>query len=676
MEKTTVLKLFTALLVILCAGAADTQAEEAQPPELTLQARLQAFDEPTVGATVEIDSTVVTVGSLTLNLESGRAAPFLVAGEPVGMFFVGEGRLRYTSRDLDEASALRHNAKKRSGLRTSSDAEGTSLDGQVNEVLIWGRNVTLPDVQGAEAEPLDRDFDRHRQTFSKVRLASPAHMWVQQAIDVPWVPIAYAEISTGAERLVYTYDGVEARAETLDCLRSYAGDLAKGALYPISLSRQIIGSNGRAHQNPVALLSHADLEFTAEDDGHARLDVTETIHPVLRDQRVFRFSLMDQAYRERRLESWDLTAVLDATGEPVPASRRGSDLLVALDEKVERGGEYRIRFQIEGRILSQPGSVSQWVVVEPYPQFLETGTFMTLEALVRTKAPFVPVISAETVERGERDGYNFVRARIEKPVNFLMITGGRYRFSDHVKGERTVRVATYAMSNKRASKQLASLAHQVIEFYEEWLGPFPFKELQIVEANDLGYGIAPPAMMLITKEAFSPFFNEIYSRGINHRFAHEIAHQYWGHLIKIGSAREHWMSESFADYVCSTALLRMRGRVAFDKLFNGWVAGAAEAEDTVSIPMANRYWHTSDLAFSKRFKLLYEKGPLVLYALREEVGPDLFARYVRAYLDANRWKFGNSQDFMNALNQATGKDFSHVFERYLWGVETPNVKRP
>jgi len=71
---------------------------------------------------------------------------------------------------------------------------------------------------------------------------------------------------------------------------------------------------------------------------------------------------------------------------------------------------------------------------------------------------------------------------------------------------------------------------QMIKFYEPWLGPFPFKEFNIIEIHELGFGQAPPATMFITKEAFNPISgadNQLFSRGINHRFAHEIAHQYW-----------------------------------------------------------------------------------------------------------------------------------------------------
>jgi len=118
----------------------------------------------------------------------------------------------------------------------------------------------------------------------------------------------------------------------------------------------------------------------------------------------------------------------------------------------------------------------------------------------------------------------------------------------------TIRVATYGTKNTLAMKKLTSLAFKMIAFYEPFLGPFPFKEFNIIEINEYGFGQAPPATMFITKEAFNPVEDEvsrIFSKGINHRFAHEIAHQYWGHVVKMGSFDEQWITESFAEYSSS-----------------------------------------------------------------------------------------------------------------------------
>lgn len=183
-------------------------------------------------------------------------------------------------------------------------------------------------------------------------------------------------------------------------------------------------------------------------------------------------------------------------------------------------------------------------------------------------------------------------------------------------------------------------------------------------------------MMFITEEAFTPDFYQPWSKGINHRFAHEIAHQYWGHLIKWASPEEQWFSESFAEISAAYAVRGIRGKTGFAELFGSWQTNAEEAGDRTSIAMANRLPFTSNRGIGGRTNLLYNKGPLLLMKLREEMGGQEFAQFLNAYVKAMRWRFANTEHFVTLLGQATGEDHSELFEKYFWGVDMPKVELP
>ena len=122
-------------------------------------------------------------------------------------------------------------------------------------------------------------------------------------------------------------------------------------------------------------------------------------------------------------------------------------------------------------------------------------------------------------------------------------------------------------------KQLSDLAFSIIEYYEQFLGPFPFPEFDILEINDWGFGQAPPGVMFITKEAFNPLMGEdepALLQGINERFAHEIAHQYWAHVVKMPSLQEQWLTESFAEYSAALFLKQFKGNSTYNSLVNHW----------------------------------------------------------------------------------------------------------
>ena len=95
-------------------------------------------------------------------------------------------------------------------------------------------------------------------------------------------------------------------------------------------------------------------------------------------------------------------------------------------------------------------------------------------------------------------------------------------------------------------KILTNLAFGIIDYYHRFLGPVPMSEINILEINEYGFGHAPPGTMFTTKEAFNHMLgeeNQFFSQGINERFAHEIAHQYWGTAVKMPSEEETGMPE-------------------------------------------------------------------------------------------------------------------------------------
>ena len=66
--------------------------------------------------------------------------------------------------------------------------------------------------------------------------------------------------------------------------------------------------------------------------------------------------------------------------------------------------------------------------------------------------------------------------------------------------------------------------------------------------------------MFITKEAFDPLIGDMSrfeAQEIAKIFAHEIAHQYWGIVVRIPSNEEQWLAESFAEY-CAAMFLKDR----------------------------------------------------------------------------------------------------------------------
>jgi aminopeptidase N len=231
------------------------------------------------------------------------------------------------------------------------------------------------------------------------------------------------------------------------------------------------------------------------------------------------------------------------------------------------------------------------------------------------------------------------------------------------------------LPNARAAKQLTDLAYAFIDYYQYFLGPFPWKEFNIVQVNDYGWAQAPPATMFITNEAFNPTMTEIdqfFSQGINERFAHEIAHQYWAHVVKMPSLEEEWITESFAEYSAALALKKLKGEGAYNRLIASWRSRAAGASAVAPIPYANRIGGDPINAFRNRTYLLYDKGPYLLYVLNKGLGDTQFLTFLKSYQRSFQWKFGTTNDIAGLLQFMTKKDYTAFLDQYFWGTAMPH----
>lgn len=446
-------------------------------------------------------------------------------------------------------------------------------------------------------------------------------------------------------------DTIETKSERLVALITRSSDATipdelRHAIFPKTLSDQPVGRKRGSFVQPRFLLVNVDYTLVAGEKDSAKLAVTETIVPRNAAQTVFRFDLLSSQWdSDGRLRRLSVDAVTDQAGHKLPYHFDGDSILIGASEAVPAGAELTIRFDISGNFLVRPDGDNYWLLgLEPwFPQPSLNGQYFTAHSLVKVRKPWLAFASGSTSTRREEGDYNVVETSVDKPIQFNAVLAGKYSLAEEKHDDVTIRVATYASRNDRAMGQLPRLAYKIIKFYEPWLGPFPFKELNIIEINDLGWGQAPTGMMFITKEAFSPLLkieNRAYSKGINQRFAHEIAHQYWGGVVKMGSEDEQWLTEAFAEISSAFVMKEIEGQRGYDGMLDSWRADAKAATDVAPIPLANRIDIPGDPTkeFELRVGLLYAKGAWLLAVLRKQIGDEKFLLALRNLQGRYAWR--------------------------------------
>lgn len=215
--------------------------EEAHPTGIPEAQRwLAAYNAPSLGSGVAVEDLTLRLGHMTLRLTSGRAAPVIVGGETVGFFFSGSGDFEYVSDRRVESTVMDLSIRKKTQLDLSEADEGLTVRGSVERVFVLAGGAKLPALDRrppleAPAEAVLKEaWEDHREHFTRVYVPPPAHQLVQARLDAPGKPLIRAEIATGKDDLLFTFDTVRAGLGP-----GAAGDHVhhQGSLHPSAPSR-------------------------------------------------------------------------------------------------------------------------------------------------------------------------------------------------------------------------------------------------------------------------------------------------------------------------------------------------------------------------------------------------------------------------------------------------------
>ena len=669
------------LLVAASVLALSRAAARSDTPA-GLLATVEQFDHLTLGNAVLVGSMTVRTGHLECKISGGHAAPVLAGDATVGFFFEGRGEMQYVSADRVEAPVVIFNAKKESSLKPEKTDQGVRLTDKFTRLLWIAQGEPLPALTGTASTPLTASFTAQRELFGRFRSAPLSYDFATQRLDAPAKALVRVEMDGGSDDVIYRRSDLGDGWEGLAILRpteSRDPEMRKFT-FQTQISRQPVQRDRRDPPNPRVVLTDVDVDLRASGGTEASMTVVEALVPIGRPLSVLRLNLDSTIYTTfggnltKRAER--LRKVTDEAGRALEFVHGHDETLIQLAEPAAPERPIKLKFEIDGDFLVSPAGDSYWElgIHDWFPQPSLAGQLYTFHALVRVKKPFVPFAPGKTIRRTTEGDENVLETRVDKPICFAVILAGRYTIYEEVKGGVTIRVATYALDNPRAVKQLANLTGSIIQYYEEFLGPFPLPEFNIIEINDIGWGQAPPGTMFITKEAFNPIMTahtgQGGSRGVNARFAHEIAHQYWGTVVKMPSLEEQWLTESFADYSAALFMKAYKNEAEYKAIVSEW-RGLSSWADADEIPIALANSAAGLNRFDLRYGLLYNKGPALLYALHKELGDEAFFTFLKSYQKSFAWKFGTTKMVAGLLQYMTKKDYMPFFDKYYWGTEMP-----
>jgi aminopeptidase N len=206
-------------------------------------------------------------------------------------------------------------------------------------------------------------------------------------------------------------------------------------------------------------------------------------------------------------------------------------------------------------------------------------------------------------------------------------------------------------------------ATNVLRWFIDYVGPFPFKKLANIQSKTIFGGM---------ENAGAIFYNEDYiaTGQMDERLmAHEISHQWFGDMVTEKNFSHLWLSEGFATYLPNIYMESKYGKERIVKELKEDRQQVIDFARTSDKPVVD--------TISPHMELLnansYQKGGWVLYMLREELGDSLMHASIRNFYRAYAGKNADTKDFQKVCEQTSGRNLGLFFQQWLYTPGFPEL---
>ena len=217
--------------------------------------------------------------------------------------------------------------------------------------------------------------------------------------------------------------------------------------------------------------------------------------------------------------------------------------------------------------------------------------------------------------------------------------------------------------NKKEGFYDYAIAKDILAFYINYIGPYPYKKLANVQAKTRFGGMENAGAIFY-------FENSVTGNRLQETlFSHEIVHQWFGDMATEKSFAHLWLSEGFATYLTH---IYVEAKYGTDSLNNRMHNERDEIIDFVKF-----YRKPVVDSVSPYMQLLntnsYQKGGWVLHMLRRQLGDSIFKKSIRKYYETYAGKNADTRDLQKVFELVSGQNLEKFFTQWLYTPENPQL---
>ena len=379
------------------------------------------------------------------------------------------------------------------------------------------------------------------------------------------------------------------------------------------------------------------------------------------------------------------------------SNESGFGLVLKRPLELGRPDSIEIAFQCKS-IQNFSGNFQIWGRTSWYPQnaIRDVATYN----MVFNCPKSLDIISCgDLLESSIAQGRHVTRWVLEKPVEYVSFSYGSF-------DSRTFAVENYQPTKIFMSKTIphtdlalflayfgelssanmigrvgADVANSLI-FYSSLFGPCPFDTVRAVEFFSVGEGQGSPGLIHLSWDTFQQ--DDVGGRDEMFR-AHEVAHQWWGHLVDYESYRDTWLTEGLSEY-CGFWFYQMSSKNT--KVCNGilakWqrnvISGIgvnSKGSKAGPVVLGHRLYSSKSNDYGV---IVYEKGAYIFHMIRylmhdyEKNSDDAFAAFLKNLAAKYKGKVITTEKLRALLEEHLDGDMGWFFKQYVYGTDIPEYK--
>jgi hypothetical protein len=406
-----------------------------------------------------------------------------------------------------------------------------------------------------------------------------------------------------------------------------------------------------------------------------------------------------------------------------------SDLGVILPAAIEPGKSFNLTFEYDGvdalikagsgNFILNPGARSTWYPNNPSSSFGDRAKF-DLTFRYPKRLIFVGVGDRVGTELTEGDSTISKWTTGDVELAVAGFNYGDFKMAEVMDDAVGYKLEVYtnkdlpggmnmgglnAMSTSAGAKMVLSETQNAMRIYDSYFGKLAYKRVAVTQQPAANFGQAWPTLVYLPFPAFFGSTQRVELFGLDggtngfwrEVTAHEVAHQWWGHMVGWTSYHDQWMSEGFSQFSASLFIQFVKKDI--DE-FNDFWEGERKRIVTASAATKNKKPYTIG-AVTQGYRLntpktgqvaqslIYPKGGYILHMIRMMMfdhkggtGDLRFRKMMIDFIASHYNKDVSTEDLKKIVEKHITPEMDITrdgkmdwfFDQWVYGTEVPEFK--